>query len=375
MHVIELANKRTIFEAPGIDGYWSPDSRQVVYRSIASEGDRVSVWNRETKEILRDVIPLKLGDYYSWGRSNDIDTLLTINGWFVSRHGLHEPSEPERIPECPDIGRGARPLLSRDGQRVSVFVSDEIVLRNLRDCSNVVRTGVVGAKADWSSDGRYLAFHTPKQSDPGYDLGVLDTHDSTFRRLSLSGSSLFPSWTDDNALVFRYEGPDYKGFMRADDVLASPSSTAAAPTYLGDHAEIRRQWRGLVPDSGRVVVLLWAAWSAHTAEALAGFDAANLDCQPGRCLRVIAHDPSSDRQSVAAISAVSRLFPSIEAPWAAVRAAGGLNQSPTYLLFADGCLVRRALGAMSAEELSRWVSSSEARGIHRESNCATQPIV
>ena len=36
----------------------------------------------------------------------------------------------------------------------------------------------------------------------------------------LPGSSLFPSWTKDGRLCFRYDGDDYRGFMIASNVLS-----------------------------------------------------------------------------------------------------------------------------------------------------------
>jgi hypothetical protein len=359
LRVVDLRTSRTLFEDQGIDGYWSPTGEKLVYRSMAESGDQVKVWSRDSGEISNNVIPINLGDYYSWGSSGGVDTLLTIQGWFVSMDASGAKSKPQRMPECEGIrGRGARPLLSRDGERVSIFVSDEIVLRNLRDCLDIVRTGVVGAKADWSRDRKHLSFHTPKKDRPGYDIGILDINEKTFRRISLSGSSLFPSWTDDNALVFRYEGPEFTGFIRADNVLAAETSAAAAPTLLGNPEDIQNKWRGVVPNTGLSVVLVWASWSGHSAEALAAFANAKLDCELAACARLAAYDPSSNLGDVARVfSNVRPALSLVEAPWDAIQASGGLNQSPTYLFFVDGCLIRRALGTMSSSELSLWIRS------------------
>ena len=271
LHVYDLTARRMVFETPGIDGYWSPDARHLVYKARATHGEHANIWHRDTGQILTDIMPVSLGDYYSWGEKDGTSTLVTIDGWFVNLHKTVAVSSPSRVPRCPDIGRGARPLVSRDGRRISVFVGAELVLRNLRDCANIQRTGIVAAKADWSADGRYVAFHTAKEHAEGYDLGVIDTVSNTFRRIRQDGSAYFPSWTDDQALVFRSQRPGFHGFVRADDVL-TVKADAPAPTAASsiNPETTRREWTGALPEGRVVLVLLWAASSARP-EALREF--------------------------------------------------------------------------------------------------------
>ena len=334
-----------VFETPGIDGYWSPDARHLVYKARATDGEHANIWHRDTGQIITDIMPVSLGDYYSWGVKDGTSTLLTIEGWFVNLHKTEAVSSPSRVPRCPDIGRGARPLLSRDGRRISVFVGAELVLRNLRDCSNIQRTGIVAAKADWSADGRYVAFHTAKENAEGYEPGVIDTVSNTLRRIRQDGSAYFPSWTDDQALVFRYERPGFHGFVRADDVLtANADAPAPAAASAMDPETTRREWTGALPEGRVVAVLLWAAWSAHSTEALREFAAADLACSPDECVRLTAYDPTSSDAAVRQILDLTRTrLPAIKAPWSGIRAAGGINQSPTYLLF-----------RMDASPIERW---------------------
>jgi hypothetical protein len=373
LRIHDLKSHRVIYEERGIDGYWSPSGESLVYKAKLHDSYSVSIWNRHTGKITRDVIATSLGDYYSWGANGQQNTLLTINGWFVSIAANHAASAPQHIPECEGIGRGARPLVSRDGRRVSVFVGDELVLRNLRDCADIVRTGVVAAKADWSRDGRFLAFHTSKKSREGYDIGIFDQLTFTFRRITLDGSSYFPSWTDDNALVFRYQGPEYSGFMRADEVLSSPTETALTPSYLRNRSNIYRQWKSVLPAAGTVVVLLWSSWSSHSSDALHEFSNGVFDCPARDCRRVAAYDPSSPAQDVARLlSGITGQIPVVKAPWQAVLAAGGINQSPSYLLFHNGCFAARALGSLSAIELQGWISAELRRISPTAQRCSTE---
>ncbi len=86
----------------------------------------------------------------------------------------------------------------------------------------------------------------------------------------LTGSSLFPSWTADGRLYFRYDGDDYRGFMMASNVLSLPeqplpSGGARVPATL--------RWEELFPETPppaaeTTLVMIWAAWSAHSPYAL-----------------------------------------------------------------------------------------------------------
>jgi hypothetical protein len=57
------------------------------------------------------------------------------------------------VPSCSGIGVGQRPLLSKDGKRITTFVGGALVIGNPTDCNDVIETGVSGAKADFSFVG------------------------------------------------------------------------------------------------------------------------------------------------------------------------------------------------------------------------------
>ena len=102
-------------------------------------------------------------------------------------------------------------------------------MRGLDNCDDIFDTGIQGAKADFSWDGRYIAFHALKKTGDGYEIKIVDIEKRTVRTLpGLNGSALFPSWTQDGRLCFRYDGPDYRGFMMANGVLDVRGGAAAA---------------------------------------------------------------------------------------------------------------------------------------------------
>jgi hypothetical protein len=267
------------------------------------------------------------------------------------------------VPSCPGIGRGERPLISKDGRRISTFVRGAIVVRGLTDCDDIIDTGLQGAKADFSFDGRYVAFHVPKAEGRGYEIAVVDLEQRTVRRLNgLAGSSLFPSWTRDGRLSFRYDGDDYRGFMFASDVLSAPATplpsggakVPAAPRWSDIFAETPR------PAASQALVLIYASWSAHTPDALRDLQqVAGEFAAAGDDVAVLtALELSSEREDVDRLRAAGAItLPEI--PLAPTRLAltEALNQIPTTLLFRDGVLVGRRLGAQTAEELRAWVDS------------------
>ena len=109
-------------------------------------------------------------------------------------------------------------------------------MRNVTDCDDIIETGVLAAKADFSWDGRYIAYHAPKPDASGYEIQVLDLERRSVRRVTdLPGSSFFPSGTADGRLSFRYDSADYHGFLMASDVLAAEEVPLAAAIDSPEH--------------------------------------------------------------------------------------------------------------------------------------------
>jgi hypothetical protein len=353
LRVHDLETHKVIYQDDGIDGYWSPDGTRLVYSAQRGDYFHPAVWDRRTRQLTLDITSPSLGDYYSWGfdaAGNDV--IFTILGWYgFLRNG--RLTQVKRIGECDGIGMGLRPLLSRDARFVTAFSQNELVLRSLADCTRIIHTGLAGAKADWSADSRYVAFHAAKANEQGYDIVVFDSSSRQSRRLDFpNASGYFPSWTDDGALVFRYDGDDFKGFVRADGVLNAPISSAASPLPRIQPDGLKESAKAY-PSTRWVAVMFWASWGAHSASALKDLSDAQAHlCK--NCSVVAAYDPTSDSADVAKATRGLQLTVR-KASWPAFVNTGALNQTPSYVLLDNGCIVDRVLGAMTAEQVSEWI--------------------
>jgi hypothetical protein len=364
INVVDLRDGAVLFSEPGIDGYWSTDGRRMIFLSFAEPVNRVSIWHRETGEVVRDVAPDSLGDYYSWGRRDGSDLILTIRGRYYPLAGDRGVLPAASVPPCEGMGTGQRPLLSKDGKRITTFVRGTVVVRNLDDCDDILDTGLPGAKADFSWDGRHIAFHAPKPEGGGYEILVVDCVERTVRTaVSLPGSSLFPSWTQDGRLLFHHYGDDYNGFLIASGVLDTPARPLPAPQT----AAADRSWTDVFPETPApaeeyALVLVWGPWSAHTAFALHELEAARARFDDGVHV-LMATDPASREVDVSRqLAGVGELVPRIPLQTERLIASEAHNQNPTVLLFRSGRLIDRRLGAQSAGELLEWIETKERQG-------------
>jgi hypothetical protein len=362
--VIELHSKKIIFSEPGIDAYWSPDGRKVIFLS-KREGyaDSVSILHVDSGDISRNVASPLLGDYFSWGRRGPSDLILTIaNNYY--RLQDDRASRILRVPACDGIGTGERPLVSKDGRRITTFVGDVIAVRNIDDCDDIVMTGARGGKADFSFDGRYIAFHAPRSRGDGYEIKVVDLRRRTMHAIAdLPGSSLFPSWTRDGRILFSYESADFKGFVVASGFqqhpaeplpLVRPWHNASGPPdwhdVVHDAPSPEQRWR---------LILIWAPWSAHTVDAFEALRTATQTWASSEDVAAFeAIEPSSRRDD--------RRFPRRAVATAGIDqlilrperfgTLGAANQMPTYVLFDGDRLAGRLLGASTAGELVDWLT-------------------
>jgi hypothetical protein len=364
--VVDLKTQQVQFTEPGIDAYWSNDGQRMIFLSEAAPAHGVAIRHQETGVIERDVAPTRLGDYFSWAVRDGKDLILTIQSNFYYLDGDHGLLPAQRVSSCPGIGVGDRPLISKDGQRITTFVRGALVIRDLTDCQNILNTGMQGAKADFSWDGRYVAFHVAKSDATGYDIVVVDTERRTVRTVTnLPGSSLFPSWTKDGRLCFRYDGDDYRGFMMATSPLSAPERPLPPS---GPRVPARPRWSELFPETPwpahRVnLVMIWASWSAHAPFALAQLQQADHEWQTrGIDAGVVtALELSSLRADVDRLRRQGHItLPEISLSAGHLALTEALNQIPTTLLFRDGVMVDRRLGAQSADDLRAWVQGTLA---------------
>jgi hypothetical protein len=359
--LVDLKTQTMVFTEPGIDAYWSNDGRRMIYRSMPGTGDSVAIRHEETGAVARRIAPVNLGDYYSWAVRDGKDLILTILSNYYYLDGDQGVMPSARVTSCPGIGVGERPLISKDGRRITTFVRGNIVVRDLTDCDDILDTGIQGAKADFSWDGRYIAFHVAKPDLKGYEIQVVDTTRRTVRTVTnLPGSSLFPSWTRDGRLCFRYDGEDYRGFMIEDHVLDAPERPLPPG---GAKVPSAPQWADLFPETPlpphRVnLVMIWATWSAHSPQALVDLQRAGADFRKQRDDAAVwtALEIGSWRSDVDRMRQANGItLPEIPLAPARLTETEALNQIPTTLLFRDGVAIDRRLGAQSYEELRAWV--------------------
>lgn len=359
--VIDLMTGKLLFSEPGIDAYWSPDERRIIYLSYRDErSPAVSVLTLATGAVARGVAPVDLGDYFSWADAGGRDLILTIRGNYYNLQGDRALLPARRVSDCPGIGMGERPLISKDGRRITAFVRGRLVVRGLDNCDEILDTQIPGGKADFSWDGRYIAFHAPKPDASGYEIQIVDLQKRTVRRLgSLPGSSVFPSWTSDGRLSFRYDADDYHGFVIVTGALEAPERPLANATRVATEPS----WEDLFPRSpvpaGAAMVLVWSTWSAHSEDALkalARFASETARARAGGPLTVRSTlDISSDPEDAGRMRARWDIrVPEIERIPSALFARRTATQMPMYLLFENGRLIGDRLGAQTAAELAAW---------------------
>jgi hypothetical protein len=363
--VVDLRSQQVLFTEPGIDAYWSNDGERMIFLSFEPPRS-VAIRHRRTGEITRHVSPESLGDYFSWAVRDGRNMIMTIKSNYYFLDGDRAELPSSRVASCPGIGTGDRPLVSKDGRRVTTFVNGNVVVRNVDNCEGMLDTGLQGAKADFSWDGRYVAFHVGKAAHRGSEIVVVDTRERTMRTLmGLQGSAIFPSWTKDGRLAFRYDGPDYRGFMMASNVLALPARPlpASAPRFPA-----RLTWRDLfdteVPHR-TTLVMVWSDWSAHAPDALAALQRLSDELRAaGADVGVATVVPdSSRREDIDRILHLNEVrLPELSMRPDRIALTGALNQIPTELLFRDDVLVEQRLGPQSYAELKDWIAPSEVVG-------------
>jgi hypothetical protein len=356
---VDLATHTVLFSEPGIDAYWSNDGKRLIY----SGAEGVTIWNAETSASVSSPEASGLGDYYSWAVRDGKDLILTIQSNYYYLTGGKPALPHTKVKSCDRIGVGERPLISHDGTRITTFFKGNLVVRGLDNCDNIFETGIQGSKADFSWDGRYIAFHAVKKERLGYEIRIVDLDQRTVRTLpGLEGSALFPSWTADGRLCFRYDGPDYRGFMMATAPLSAPAEPL--PTTAQALPDGRR-WETIFPETrieprGMRLVMIWAPWSAHSFEAFTNLEQARDSfAADGVSIDIAAAaDPGSRETDITQQLADFRVtVPRIPLSQKGLAMTEARNQMPTTLLFRDGILIDRRLGAQSFEELRGWIGA------------------
>ena len=357
--IIELGTGREVFSVPGLDAYWSPDGKQLVFMRGSPAAETVAILDVNNGAVRGDVAPVQWGDYPSWGRTAaGEDIILTIRGLYYSPTTKRRPT-PLRVPACPAIGEAERPLLSRDATRITTFTQGVLTVRNLSNCDSILVTHLYGAKADFSADGRYIAYHAPRRGG-GYEIQVADLQRKRYTTVSSTGGDYFPSWTNDGKLLFRQNLHDFRGFVLASNVLnggwqAFPKTSRASL--------IGARWTNIfpavaAPASDVTVITVWAPWNAHSDYALQSAQKAGAVFRQRQWDVTIlaALEPSSlaDDARRMLVAAQSHL-PALPLLWADVQATYAHNQVPSNLLFKRGVLADVRLGALDSDDMLSWV--------------------
>jgi hypothetical protein len=107
--------------------------------------------------------------------------------------------------------------------------------------------------------------------------------------------------------------------------------------------------------------MIWATWSAHSPQALidlqragAYFKAQGEDASVTTALEIGSLRPDVEQMR----RANGITLPEIPLAPKRLQSTEALNQIPTTLLFRDGVMVDRRLGAQSFEDLKTWVGQS-----------------
>ena len=105
--------------------------------------------------------------------------------------------------------------------------------------------------------------------------------------------------------------------------------------------------------------MIWAPWSAHSQEAFTSLDRARDYFTHADVSIAAAADPGSAEDEITRQwSAFQTNVPRVPLSAKGLALTEARNQMPTTLLFKDGVLIDRRLGAQSFDRLRDWVGAA-----------------
>jgi hypothetical protein len=372
IRVVNIATHDILFTAQGVDTSWSPDGKRIVFVSGEENSGSVVIADPYAGRPQFRAAPALWGTYPTWGVTSDgRNVIMTVSGNFYDVSRDAPPTASEHLQPCHDIGTGDRPLISKDAKRATVFANGTVIVRDVADCTDILDTLVEGGKADFSYDGRFIAFHRPRQDSDEYAISIVDLKTRAMWSPQLAGSALFPSWSADGSLYFRYDSGPFRGFARLRHVVENIET-------LGTALPSRRprpfstEWKELfgsahAPLAPLTAVVVWSTWSAHSVEALEELYRAQTILQmKGVPLDVNgAVEPVSRRDDTVALIRAHMLqltLPLLRLSRNGLNQSVALNQIPAVLLFRGERLVDTRLGSQSADHLVSWIVSEHVNG-------------
>jgi hypothetical protein len=220
-------------------------------------GPSVTIRDMQSGALTRDVAPQGLGDYYSCvARRKDLILTINSNYYYLNAESRSADLEGERRATRSD-GRATLISKTESASRRSSTETSSCAAWTTAMTSSI-RESKAQRPTSW--DGRYIAFHALKPQGSGYNIQIIDLQQRTLRTLpGLGGSALFPSWTKDGRLCFRYDGPDYRGFMMASGVLIFRRSRCLPSPSRCPQSNVERHLPETARSQHRVnLVMIWA---------------------------------------------------------------------------------------------------------------------
>ena len=114
--VVDLRTGSVQFAEAGIDAYWSLDGERMIFLAQSGAGGGVTIRHHPGGDIVRNVAPVSLGDYFSWAMRDGKNLILTIQSSYYYLDGDKAILPAGRVVAC-DRHRRRRPATHLEGRK------------------------------------------------------------------------------------------------------------------------------------------------------------------------------------------------------------------------------------------------------------------